>query len=280
MRGAIAIAGALGAFAAFAGCSIFSLDGFSGGDTGNDGGAADAIATADATDATGATNTTDVAIDASDAGTDAAFTCDGGNYLFCSTFDDGSLTAGWDLQFTKFGGTLSLSNDARSPAYAMRAQLPAMTAPDNQYARLYKAIAGVPPIRISFDVKMATPAWEATSKAVVLFEINYPTTSNSSYLFREVAQTTLSSEQNGTYSKIPDLPYDQWVRVSIDVVPTTPNGALRVHYDGQKVFENSSVPFETPTTPQTDVFIGLGRFDPPSPAIDVLYDNVSIEQIP
>jgi hypothetical protein len=127
---------------------------------------------------------------------------------------------------------------------------------------------------------MATPAWQSTDKAFAFLEMNYPTSANSSYLFRESAQSTLSSEQNGTYTQVADLPYEKWVRVALEIVPTTPTGALRLFYDGQQVYGNAAVPFDAPTMPSTDVFVGLVRFDPPGPPIDVLFDNVTIEQIP
>lgn len=271
MRGVVAIVTA--AFVVV-GCSIGALEGYSGG----------VPATDDGGDATPTTADADAPTDAptSDADADAGapFTCAQGSYLFCTTFDDGVIANGWDLTFEKQGGTLSLSNDARSPPYALRAQVPVTTSTNNQYARLYKAVAGTLPLRISFDVKIATPAWQSNDKAFAFLEINYPTSANSSYLFREVAQTTLSSEQNTSYTKVTDLPYEKWVRVALEVVPKTPTGALRLFYDGKQVYGNEAVPFQAPTTPSTDIFVGLVRFDPPGPPLDVLYDNVTIEQIP
>ena len=83
------------------------------------------------------------------------------------------------------------------------------------------------------------------------------------------------------YQVVKDLPYDQWLRVVLEVVPTAPTGTMRLRYDGLLVYENLSVPFSAAASvPQTYVDLGLARFSAPSPAFDVLYDNVTIEQIP
>lgn len=264
------------------GCSIGALDGFSGGDdepssdaspdttTSGDGGA-------DATPNDGSNGTNETGSDGGDAA--MPFACDAGTYVFCTTFDDGVVMSGWAGSKETGGGTLGVSNDARSAPYAFRAQIPAF-ATDDQYARLYYGISSVKPVRVSFDVKIASFAANPSDRAVGLFEIYFPTTSNSTYFFREPDKSTLSMDQNGEYAVVPTLPLGKWVRVALEVALGTPTGSLRLFYDGQKVFDKADVAFQTPSVPSTEIFLGLVRFDPPSPSADVLYDNVTIEHIP
>jgi hypothetical protein len=282
VRGALAITAAF----VVVGCSIGALEGFSGGAGDADAAAEDARTNADVvTTADG-----DVANDGGDAGGDAtidgstALDCDGGTYLVCATFDQGTVAAGWTGTRIESGGTLGTSNDHRSAPYSMRAQLPTMTTEQNQYAGVYATWTVVRPVRVAFDVKIADPKWAAaTDKAFALLHVQYPSSSNETYLFRAPSETTLSIEQNAIdtrYQKVQDLPYEKWVRVSLEIMPTVPTGTLRLKYDGLVVYENASVPMGTPTAPETLVDVGLARFTPPSPALDVLFDNVTIEQIP
>lgn len=258
----------------FVGCSIGALEGFSGGPAD-----ADASTSADGSTPSDAASATDAPADAPF--DSSALDCDGGAYLVCATFDQGAIAAGWTSTELRAGGVLGLSNDARSAPYAMRAQLPPMTTEENQYARVWVKWPATLALRISFDLKIATPAsaGEAFSVAHLLF----PSTANETYLFRANDETTLSIEQNppaSRYQKLEDLPYDRWLRVTLEVVPTSPVGTLRLRYDGRSVYENDAVPFQAPTAPETYVFVGLARFQPTGPALEALYDNVTIEQIP
>src|SRR5688500_16295683 len=81
------------------GCSIGALEGFSGGAGDPDASAVDSTTGADVTPTTDATVDADVA--AGDAPNDTAgdaaapFDCAAGTYLVCSTFDQGTVAAGW-----------------------------------------------------------------------------------------------------------------------------------------------------------------------------------------
>lgn len=283
MRGGVAITAAFVAI----GCSIGALEGFSGGDGAPDASALDGTPAGDVGPTNDATPTNDGATN--DAGTDgaidaaAALDCDAGGYLICSTFDQGAVALGWGGTKLESGGTVGTSNDHRSAPYSMRTQLPAMTADANQYAGLYALWSGVRALRIAFDLKIATPQWGTSDEAVALLHVLYPSSTNETYLFRAPAETTLSIEQNDVttrYQQVQALPYDKWLRVTLEVVPTAPKGSIRLLYDGLVVYENANVGFGTPSVPETYVDLGLARFTPPSPALDVLYDNVTIEQIP
>lgn len=267
MRGAIAVTAAF----VFVGCSIGALEGFSGGGADPDASSPDGTRSADVS----------VATDGGDAG--GSLSCDGGAHLVCATFDQGAVAAGWTATRIESGGTLGTSNDHRSAPFSMRTNLPAMTTEDNQYAAVYGLFTGVRGVRVSFDLKIAEPQWQGTDKALALLHVLYPGTTNESYLFVAPNETTLSIEQNSTatrYQEVKPPPYDEWLRIALEVVPTTPTGTLRLRYDGVVVYENASVPFTTATATETLVEVGLARFTPPSPAVDVLYDNVTIEQIP
>ena len=278
MRGLIATSLVL----VLVGCSIGALDGFSGGDDGRSDASPDATANEEAGLVDAAANDVDTGPnEAGGEGGDAGlpFSCDAGTYVFCTSFDDGVPTTGWLGSKTQGGGTLGTSNDARSAPFAFRSQIPAFDVED-QYARLYYGFSGIQPVRVSFDVKIAGFTSTLSDKAFGFFEIFFPTTKNSTYLFREPDKSTLSMDQNGEYAIVPTLPIGTWVRIALEVVLTTPTGAIRLFYDGQKVFEKTDVAFQTPTAPTTEIFLGLVRFDPPAGPVDVLYDNVTIERIP
>lgn len=283
MRGAIAITAAF----VVVGCSIGALEGFSGGNGDPDAAANDATTNTDVVTANDSGGSNDGAL--GDAAVDAlvdgggGFDCDGGSYLLCATFDQGLLASGWGGTMIESGGVLGTSNDHVSAPFAMRAQLPVMTAEQNQYAALYATWSGVKNIRVSFDVKMADPGFAATDKAFELVHVQYPSSTSEHYLFQEPLTTTLSIEQNDIatrYQSVQKLPYAKWVRVTLEVSPTVPKGTLRLLYDGLVVFESTNIANAAPSVPQTYVDVGVARFTPPSPAVDVLYDNVTIEQIP
>lgn len=282
MRGAIAITAAF----AVVSCSIGALEGFSAGNGDPDAAANDASTNADVASSNADANANDGAV--GDAALDAEgdggrFDCDGGAYLVCATFDQGLVASGWSGTMLESGGVLGTSADHTSPPFSMRAQLPAMTAQQNQYATVYATWSGVKNVRVSFDVKIADPGWGASDKAFELVHVQYPSSTNEHYLFRGPTETTLSIEQNDLATRYPtveNLPYGKWVRVTLEVIPALPKGTLRLRYDGLVVYENANVTTTTPSVPQTYVDVGVARFTPPSPAVDVLYDNVTIEQIP
>ena len=282
MRGAIAITAAF----VVVGCSIGALEGFSGGNGDPDAAANDATTIADVTTSEDGGGSIDGA--PGDATLDAvvdggAFNCDGGAYLLCATFDQGLVASGWGGTMLESGGVLGTSNDHISAPFSLRAQLPAMTAPQNQYATLYATWSGVKNVRVSFHVKMTDPGFGSSDKAFELVHVQYPSSTSEHYLFQEPLATTLSIEQNDIstrYQSVQKLPYGKWVRVTLEVTPTVPKGTLRLLYDGLVVYENTNIVNAAPTVPQTYVDVGIARFTPPSPAVDVLYDNVTIEQIP
>lgn len=269
------------------GCSIGALEGFSGGDGDPDAAANDATTIADVTtsdDGGGANDDGALADAAADAPVDGGgFSCAGGMYLVCATFDQGLVASGWAGTTLESGGTLGTSNDHKSAPYSMRAQLPAMTTQQNQYATLYATWPGVKNVRVSFDVKIGDPGFTATDKAFELVHVQYPSSTSEHYLFHAPLETTLSIEQNDIstrYQPVQKLPYGTWVHVTLEVAPTVPKGSVRLLYDGIVVYENANVVNAAPSVPQTYIDVGIARFTPPSPAVDVLYDNVTIEQIP
>jgi len=239
-----------------------------------------AVDQAEASTISDAAFTTDAFAPMIDAGGGDSFSCDGGAYLFCSTFDDGQQATGWGGIEVKAGGSLSVDSDSRSGPFALRAQLGAMTDTPHQYARLFQTFTGTKSLRIGFDIKLTAPAWMPNDRAAELLSVFYAGTSNETYFFRARDEMTVSQEQNGVYTTVEALPYLVWTRVAFEIVPTTPNGAMRMYYDGRIVLA-LTVPFDPPASqPTTTVYLGLGRFDPPGPPIDVRYDSVTIEEIP
>lgn len=256
-------------------CSLGALDGFS------SGGPPAETSSGDASSGTDAGSGTSPPAEGGLGDAGVTLDCDAGAHLLCITFDDGMLARGWEAVTTLAGGTLALDGDARSAPFALRAQLPAQTGVGHPYARVGAGFDGALAVRVAFDVKLASASFGPTDRAVALFEINYGSSGNSSYWFRTRDGMTLSSEQNGTYTPVEPLPYDEWTRVALEVVPTTPKGTLRLSYDGRTVYENTTVPFDAfGPSPRTEVFIGLVRFDAPTPAIDARYDNVTIDRLP
>jgi hypothetical protein len=280
VRGAIAITSAF----VVVGCSIGALEGFSGGAGDVDASLADGPTIADVTTTTDAISpnedaAADAGMDADSSGDAMPFSCSAA-YLLCTTFDNGPFTTGWDGNKMQSGGTLVLDNVARSAPYSLLAQVPPQTSTTDQYARLAKVFSGTRSLRIAFDVNIATPVGTtASDKAIALLEINFLGSGNSTYLFREYAATTLSTEQTSKYNIVEVLPYGQWVRVTVEIVPTSPTGSLKLFYDGRSVFANTAQAFNAPGT-STEVYVGIVRYDAPAPAMSIRYDNVTIEQIP
>lgn len=89
----------------------------------------------------------------------------------------------------------------------------------------------------------------------------------------------LEPEQTDTYDLVDKLRNDTWTRITVEIVPTSRTGALRLFHDGRPVFTTNAQPFSTGTN-QTEVYLGLVRFDAPAPAMTVRYDNVTIESLP
>lgn len=279
MRGIVAIV--VFAVAASSACVLADFGEFtSGSDAGVvDAGSRDADAAPTVSDAAFTTDAFDAMIDA---GGGDAFSCSGGAYLLCATFDDGQTSTSFSDTEVKAGGSLSVDKDARSGPFALRSQLLPMTDTPHQYARVSQKFTGTKSLRVTFDIKVATPAWASPDdRAVALMAVDYPGTSNSTYFFRAFDEMTLSQEQNGVYVQLEALPYDTWTRVTFEIVPTSPKGSLRMYYDGRIVLAQTNVSFDAPAaSAATQVFIGMARFDPPAPAFDVRYDSVIIEEIP
>jgi hypothetical protein len=251
--------------------------------SGADAGALDAAndGNPDASTTSDAAFTTDAFDAMIDAGGGDAFSCEGRTYLLCATFDDGKESTGFGGTSVKAGGSISADNVARSGPFALHTQLPAMTDPTHQYALVFQTFTGTKSLRVGFDVKITSPVWAANDRPFELFSVDYGSTANETYVFRLSDGMTVSQEQNGVYTTVETLPYGVWTRVTFEIVPTSPKGSMRMYYDGRIVLALTTVPFDPPASQATTtVFIGLGRFDPPGPAIDVHYDSVLIEEIP
>jgi hypothetical protein len=254
-------------------CSLGALDGFSGGNASADAGDANDAAVDAPPDSGGPAS-----LDAADAA--LAFSCDSGLFLFCTSFADPDVTKGWTGNFVLRGGTSTSSAIATSPPFAYRAALPAMADAGTQEARLGKQLTGAKPVRVSFDLQMPAPAFASDAREHSLMHVEYAGSPNQTYFIRTRTGSQVSANQNSTYSSVPSAPFGSWTRVALEVIPGSP-GTIRLFYDGAKVFEDVGVSFAVmPANVQTNVYLGLIRYDEPGPAVDALYDNVTIEQIP
>jgi hypothetical protein len=277
---AISVAlGALASAAVAGGCSLTtdfaSLDSDKGAASGDGGPTADGAGPGDGGDGGGST----------EGGTTSEAGAEGGTspcsqpHTLCADFDVGAYDKGWKRQTITGGGTLALDDRALSPPHSLRATQPRRQAgASGTVSELNVNVGGAwRRVVVEADLFLTTPAWQADDVNFALIHIGLYSAQNSG--------TVLFVTPGGCFGTIEHLseparnvlldavPYDRWVHVVVDF---DPGGTIHYQIDG-KSFDRTFAAVTFGPAPAMEVDLGVLDYNSPAPAIDLRWDNVTID---
>ena len=203
---------------------------------------------------------------------------------FCEDFDTRSLPAGFDEVFVNPGVTAALDTTLwRSPPRAFHSVIPAGDAGAVRgFARKIWS-DGARPVVVELDMYVRRPEVTAGYWGMVFVVLEYnPGVSYSLYINRDqVSVYTLPNTADGLGAPGP-FPYDAWTHVRFEADPRTSGGSYRLFVgdpNTPRVQKTSvSTPLPSGGTSSIGIHVGLERFNPPTPELDVFYDNVTLER--
>jgi hypothetical protein len=256
------------------GCSLFtSLGEYSGG--ARDAGAGD-----------GATSGED-ATDRADGGDarpppDGARFCDGRASTLCMDFDEGTLEQTAVTIDTTGGGSLTIDDALSASApRSLRARLGALPDPGHVFAKLdWQAQTAVfRPVRLEFDIRLEGTSWAGQGGNVSLFAVGLPGR-HSQELFIGDGYAAITTNNNGeaTYTGVSEVfSPNKWIHVLFEADFTPGLGSVRLWMNEAKVADVSGIAFVGNDISLVEIQIGMARYNAPTPALDVRYDNVVVE---
>ena len=214
------------------------------------------------------------------------FCSSGEPHVFCSDFDVGDLPLLWSDIGSDPLGTIALDTSMSvSAPRSLHTSLQASTS-GFHLARASRFLK-TPwrPTRLDFDMYVRRPAWGAGSGNVALFALSFAPSSTS-----EISVTFyLADGQGALTASLPtytpfhaDAPaLDRWVHVRLEVAPDATNGVVSLLFDGASAGSRSGLAFDTAAAARAgagiNVSLGLARYNPTTPALDVFYDNVTLD---
>ena len=141
------------------------------------------------------------------------------------------------------------------------------------------------PTRMAFDIYLRSPVWRPGDANVTLFALSFAPASTSA-----ISTTFFIGATGGTVTVLgpgyqtfstSSLPLDRWVHVRLDVTPDATNGLVSLLFDGQSVASRAGLIFDTSMRAADGAgvraVLGLQRFNPPTPAIDCYFDNLTVD---
>jgi hypothetical protein len=130
---------------------------------------------------------------------------------------------------------------------------------------------------VEADVFLATPAWQPNDVNFALVHIGLYAAQNSGTVLFVTAGTSFGTIEHlsdpARSLPIDPLPYDRWVHLVVDFDP-----GGKVHYQiDSKSFDRTFSPVTSGANPSMNVELGILDYNSPSPAVDVRWDNVTVD---
>jgi hypothetical protein len=204
---------------------------------------------------------------------------------FCADFDQGQRNAGWSGSDETGGGTLLLdtARSVSAPA-SLRSTLPARDVAGSVYQDLLRSFASTwRPVRIELDVWIEPIAWGTRTGSVALAEVYWVSANDAPGQLLELTKdgprmTTVTTSAGApvfTNASAP-LAASAWNHVVIEADAKAAGASVKAWFGGKLVVDRSGFAFQGGPSTTIEVWIGLARYERPTPAFDVRYDNVQI----
>jgi hypothetical protein len=225
--------------------------------------------------------------DAGDAGDDATATSLCTGHLFCDDFDTGALGAKWESgPDTQGVGTIDLDlTQAVSKPRGIRTRIPAGN--DTSRAYLTQRIP-LDDRGVRVEVSVGIEAGGTTENYAIISVVFEPSGGNqTANVFVDHASTKLGLQRPAFQSVSgTKIPTGGWHRIRFDAIQKTTGGSAVVSLiDGGTVTElvradNLAYDVQDAGTRKARLELGVARYNLPTTAIDVRYDDLTFDQLP
>lgn len=222
-----------------------------------------------------APSTTDAGVDApigSDAATDATDAarpspCNDTKHDFCADFDGTDPFAGWTN--TQSDGTLGVSPNALSAPFSMRATLPRRETTFGRSQLYVKFSRAWAKTTVEWDMFMEPALFKTgdINVGILCFNFTVGTGAGGACLARSGADTSFL--QGGAA-----FPTGQWLHAKVIMDPFAATGSASV---GDITMSGTFTMPTGATQPAIEVELGVLGYNKPSPAIDIRFDNVTVD---
>jgi hypothetical protein len=213
--------------------------------------------------------------------------CDGKMVTFCADFDGvQSAAEGWTSTELSAGASLELAPLASmSAARTLRARVPAGSSPNSTTAMVKKGVSStLGHTVLEFDCKVSSIGTAAGEWLLQIARLSHNGSDDGLALYAHSTGTWAVLVVVGKTVvgglELPAAPeYGRFVRISLDVLWSPTSGGISIAYDGQGVIaQDGLVTALEPTTNTVDLAIGLSDSLGSTPAADMSYDNVTLQQ--
>lgn len=240
----------------------------------NDQDAGEGDAGADAADA-------GVAVDsATDVTSDGALPfCASIDAALCADFEDGGVETSFQTVASSPGATFAIDpGEGFASARSLHATLPA--APDAGEVDAYGThffTTALTHVVLESDVFFAKPTTFAAGNVAFERVVFHGANDVTVELFEQPTTTnvTISEPAFEFFDTLYPLPLDRWTHVKIDWDPRPPSN-LEIWFDQDKVLSKQGIVFDAPNVTSLKLEIGLVRFNAPTPAFDLHFDDVVV----
>lgn len=263
--------------AASAACSFTALDGFSGGasagGTGDGGGASSSSSGAAASSSSSSSGASSSSSSSGDGGTPL----DSGACAFCTNFEGTTFKQLGLEVWAPAPGRIEIDNGT------VRARLPELSDGTKPFVAIERDVSTTARrVTLEVDVNVDEDAsWNGFGGSAVLLAVGIRGQDQELgfELYFAGTYTNITTNNDGAYTfdnTSSRIPVDRAVRVRLEGDFTAGNGSYKLFYDGSLVGERAGIAFKTVSKGATEIMLGLARNNPPTPALDVRYDNLAV----
>ena len=204
--------------------------------------------------------------------------CATSKHTFCADFDGYEpLSALW----TTVSPSVEVTTQSKSPPHAAHMTLPRSSSgqPTVTLHKDFDAPWGR--VVLELDVFMAAPAWQGNDNNIFLAQVMLaPSLSYELWIDHEnlLGITSNTPDYHPLRSTSGRLQYGAWTHVRLTAVPSAKGGTqdLAVGEPPVSVVKQDLDVTAKPGRGVT-VIVGLERFNPPTPAFEVYFDNVTVD---
>ena len=203
-----------------------------------------------------------------------------GMHDFCADFDGTSVDRGFTKIIETGPGTLDQGNLSLSAPHSLHATSPRKSAPSGWFQVVDKFFnSGWRRTRLQGDIYLMPMDWQ-TGDANIAFAniVMLSSSGNTGTVWFQASDGAATTIENPDPTKtsamdIPLTPPGRWVHMMMDY---DPGGHLHVELDGKK-FDRDFAGFTAGNNPAIEIQLGLVSYNHPVPAMDVHWDNVTVD---
>ena len=208
--------------------------------------------------------------------------CASSKHTFCADFDESDALPGvWD---SAGAGLALVGAPASSPPRAVHGNLPRAATGMPAIALVKQLDSAWVRTVLELDVFMAAPSWQAGDTNVFLAQIElspgvgFFLWIDSDDLLGVTAQTPSYEPSKSTAGR---LTYGSWTHLRLSVVPSATGGSYDLAVGNPPVSVlTKNVNLTATPTHDIRLTVGLEQFNTPAPALDIAFDNVTLDFSP